>query len=169
MTRATCYGVALENGVRHMKTMWSVVFVLWVLGPSLSFAEDFLGAPVMPDGKTVSQTNERLEKTYHVPYQTAVKYYEEALKELKDVKFRDRGGEMYIEDHSNRPWHAITVSKVANDRTDIVFTRDNWTWIFGTLVLRFIGVFVVLVVLYIALSISGAIISRTVKVAGKKT
>ena len=40
--------------------------------------------------------------------------------------------------------------------------KDNWTWIIGTLVLRYIGVFVVLLVLLIGMSISGAIISRTV-------
>jgi Na+-transporting methylmalonyl-CoA/oxaloacetate decarboxylase gamma subunit len=41
--------------------------------------------------------------------------------------------------------------------------KDNWTWIIGTLVLRFIGVFVVLLFLRVGMYISGTIISRTVK------
>jgi len=44
--------------------------------------------------------------------------------------------------------------------------KDNWTWIMGTLLLRFIGVFIVLLVLFLALSVSGAIISRIVKPEG---
>jgi hypothetical protein len=40
--------------------------------------------------------------------------------------------------------------------------KDNWTWIIGTLILRYIGVFVVLIVLLIGMSVSGAIISRSV-------
>ncbi len=152
-----------------MKTLyWSFVIACWMLCPSVSFAKDFLGAPVMPGGKVVSQTDERLEKTYDVSYDAAVKFYQEALKGEKDIKVRDRGTQTLIEDHSNRPWHSVTVTKVTEGRTDIVLLKDNWTWILGTLILRFFGVFVVLVVLYIALSISGAIISRTVK-AGEQT
>ena len=153
-----------------MKTFfWSVVIALWMLCPSVSFAEDFLGAPVMPGGKVVSQTDDRLEKTYVVSYDAAVKFYQEALKGEKDIKVRDRGGQTLIEDHSNRPWHSVTITKAAEDRTDIVLLKDNWTWILGTLTLRFFGVFVVLVVLYIALSISGAIISRMVKAQEQKS
>ena len=151
-------------GFHIMKTIfWTVVIAFWMLSPNVSFAEDFLGAPVMPDGNVVSQTDERLEKTYDVSYDAAVKFYQEVLKGEKDIKFRDRGTQTFIEDHSNRRWHSITITKVADGRTDIVFLKDNWTWILGTLTLRFFGVFVVLVVLYIALSISGAVVSRLVK------
>jgi hypothetical protein len=147
-----------------MKTLfWSIVMVLWMLCPNPSFAEDFLGAPVMPGGKVVSQTDSRLEKTYDVSYEAAVKFYQEALKEEKDIKFRDRGTQTLIEEYSNRPWHSISIAKVDEGRTDIVLLKDNWTWILGTLTLRFFGVFAVLIVLYIVLEISGAIISRTVK------
>lgn len=41
--------------------------------------------------------------------------------------------------------------------------KDNWTWIIGTLVLRYIGVFIVLIVLLFGMTISGAIISRSIK------
>ena len=146
----------------------SVVIVLGVLCCSFSFAEDFLGAPVLPGGKVVSQTDERLEKTYDVSFDAAVKFYQEALKGEKDIKFREWGTQTRIEDHSNRPWQSITITKAAEGRTDIIFLKFNWTWIFGTLILRFFGVFVVLIVLYIAMSISGAIIPRLIKLAEQK-
>jgi hypothetical protein len=117
----------------------------------------------MPGGKVISQTEERLEKSYDEPFEATVKFYRDALKEEKDIKYLDRGKELYIEEHSNRPWHSVTIIKVAEGRTDVVLLKDNWTWILGTLSLRFFGVFAVLFVLYIALSISGAIMSRLVK------
>jgi len=146
-----------------MKTLSSMAIVFCVFWYTPSFAEDFLGAPVMPGGKIVSQSGERLEKTYGVSYDTAVKSYQGAMKGEKDIKFRDRGAQTLIEDHSNRPWHSVTITKVGESVTNIVFLKDNWTWILGTLTLRFFGVFIVLVVLYIALAIAGSIMSRLVK------
>jgi hypothetical protein len=151
-----------------MKTLLSVVVVLGMLCPSHSFGEDFFGAPLMPGGKEISRTGERLEKTYDVSYDAALKFYEEALKGEKDIKFRDRGTHTRIEDHSNRPWQSITIAKAGQGGTDIAVVKFNWTWILGTLTLRFFGVFVVLMVLYVAMSISGAIIPRFVKVAEQK-
>ena len=147
----------------------SVFIAFWMLCPSVSFAEDFLGAPVMPGGKAVSQTDERLEKIYDISFDAAVKFYQEALKGEKDIKFRDMGTQVLIEEYSNRPWHSVRITKVSEGQTDIVFLKDNWTWILGTLTLRFFGVFAVLIVLYIALAISGAIISRLVKAQEQKS
>jgi Na+-transporting methylmalonyl-CoA/oxaloacetate decarboxylase gamma subunit len=48
--------------------------------------------------------------------------------------------------------------------------KDNWTWIIGTLILRFVGVFVVLLFLLIGMYVSGWIISRSIgKIDGKGT
>lgn len=147
-----------------MKTrFWLFVTVLWVIAPGASMAQDFLGAPVMPGGVVVSQTDERLKKTYDVSYEEALEHYRKALKGEKDIKFLDRGAETHIEDHAARPWHSITIVKVGEGKTEVVTKKDNWTWILGTLTLRFFGVFAVLIVLYIVLEISGAIISRVVK------
>jgi hypothetical protein len=148
-----------------MKTLLrSVVIVLWMLFPGLSVAEDFLGAPVMPGGTIVSHTDARLEKSYDISYEAALRFYREALKGEKNIKFRDRGTQTHIEEYENRPWHSITITRVAEGRTDIVLLKDNWTWILGTLTLRFFGVFAVLTALYIVLAISGAAISRMVKI-----
>ncbi len=61
------------------------------------------------------------------------------------------------------PWHSITISKGGKDGTDVVIVKDNWTWIIGTLVLRYIGVFMVLMILFIGMSVSGKIISKSVQ------
>jgi hypothetical protein len=147
---------------------WSALITVLIGASGLSFGEDFLGAPVMPGGKEVSQSGERLHKTYDVSYEKAVEFYRDALKGEKDVKFRDRGDHMLIEEYSNRPWHSIRIIKAAEGRCEIAFLKDNWTWILGTLTLRFFGVFAVLFVLYVALEIAGAIISKLLKMQEQK-
>jgi hypothetical protein len=47
--------------------------------------------------------------------------------------------------------------------TSVVIMKDNWTWIIGTLILRYIGVFVVLLILYLGMSISGRIMTSWVR------
>ena len=90
-------------------------------------------------------------------------FYQEALAGYQDIKFRDWKDYTYIEDDGNLSWHSITISKQDTGGATIVIVKDNWTWIIGTLVLRYIGVFVVLLLLLIGMSISGAIISRFFK------
>jgi hypothetical protein len=52
--------------------------------------------------------------------------------------------------------------------TTVVIAKDRWTWIMGTLILRYVAVFIVLLVLYVGMKFSGAIISSTVKSAEVK-
>lgn len=146
----------------------SVVIATMALCANFSFGEDFLGAPVMPGGKVVLQTDERLEKTYDIPFAEALAFYRDALKGEKDIKFRDRGAQVLVEEYSNRPWHSIRIIKLDKGGSEIVHLKDNWTWILGTLTLRFFGVFAVLFVLYLALAIAGAIVSRLFKTQAQK-
>lgn len=126
-------------------------------------AEDFLGAPVIPGGNTTLKTESRLEITAAVSHDKAVEFYQKALEGYQDIKFRDWKDATYIEDDGSLKWHSITISKQDNGGAKIVILKDNWTWIIGTLVLRYVGVFVVLLLLLIGMSISGAIISRFFK------
>jgi hypothetical protein len=146
-----------------MKKMLLAIFIFLLTMPGPLYAEDFLGAPLIPGGETIQKTETRLEMKSSLSHDEIVAFYKEALKKNKDIKFRDWKDATYVEDDGKLPWHSITISKQTKDGATIVILKDNWTWIIGTLVLRFIGVFVVLLFLMVGMYISGTIISRSVK------
>ena len=146
-----------------MKKWVVCIFLSVMILPAGLTAEDFLGAPVIPGGKMTLKTESRLEMTAPVSHDKVVEFYQEALAGYQDIKFRDWKDYTYIEDDGNLSWHSITISKQDTEGATIVIVKDNWTWIIGTLVLRYIGVFVVLLLLLVGMSISGAIISRFFK------
>lgn len=149
-----------------MKTVFLVLLFSIISLSAYSHAEDFLGAPVVPEAKVVLKSDSRLELVSPLPHDKILEFYKEALKNSEDIRYRDWKDATYIEDDGRRPWHSITISKQGKEGTTIVIVKDNWTWILGTLVLRFIGVFVVLLLLFVGMSASGAIISRSVKKMG---
>lgn len=132
-----------------------------------SWGEDFLGAPVMPGGKTISSEESRLEKMYDMGYQDVLKYYQDAFKYHENVKFWDRKKETYIEDHNSRHWHSITITDHP-EGTKVVLIEDSWTWMISMLFFRFMAVFAVLLALYIAMSLSGMVLSRFAPNAAEK-
>ena len=146
-----------------MKKLAVCIFLFVVMLPAGLKAEDFLGVPVIAGGKTTLKTERRLEMTATVSHDKAVEFYQKALEGYQDIKFRNWKDATYIEDDGNLAWHSITISKQDTEGATIVIVKDNWTWIIGTLILRYIGVFVVLLLLLIGMSISGAIISRFFK------
>jgi len=117
----------------------ALLFLILLLFPAISNAEDFLGAPVVSQGKENLRTDARLEMKTPLSHDEVVLFYKEQLKDLSDIKFRDWKDSTYIEDDGARPWHSITISKDDKDGTTIVMVKDNWTWIIGTLILRYIG------------------------------
>ena len=150
--------------MRKTALFMGLLFFGVVIGPGFSWAEDFLGVPLIPEGKTLVKTKKRLEMLTSASHDEVVGFYKKALSDMEDVKFRNWADATYIEDDSNRRWHSITISKEPREgMTHIVIVKDNWTWIIGTLVLRFIGVFVVLLCLFGGMAIYGAILSRTAK------
>jgi hypothetical protein len=153
-----------------MKKILLPIFIFFLTIPAPLWAEDFLGAPLIPEGETIQKTDTRLEMKSHLSHDEIIEFYRQALKKHKDIKFRDWKDATYIEDDGKLAWHSITISKQAKDGANIVIVKDNWTWIIGTLVLRFIGVFVVLLFLMVGMYISGTIISRSVrKLEAKKS
>ena len=145
-----------------MKKSMLLLLVLIFL-PTSSHAEKFLGAPVIPQGKAIQKTDSRLELKTPLSHDEVVSFYREALKDFENIKFREWKDATYIEDDGKMPWHSITISKRGKGSVDVVIVKDNWTWIIGTLVLRYIGVFMVLMILFIGMSVSGKIISRSVQ------
>jgi V8-like Glu-specific endopeptidase len=128
----------------------------------------WLGAPIMPNGKEVTKESGRLVTEYDLPYNQVLPWYQDALKNYPDARYRDWKEEMYIEDQGGSKWHAIKVSKTGGAKTTVTIVKDNWTWIMATLLIRFTGVFVVLLILWIFLNISTAIVLRALKAEEKK-
>ena len=153
-----------------MKNLIAFLLAFFLCYPLSSVgAEDFLGAPVILQGKIIQKTDARLELKTELSHNEVLTFYREALKGLDDIKFRDWKDATYIEDDGSRPWHSITISKGDSTATSIIIVKDNWTWIIGTLLLRYVGVFVVLMVLFLGMSVSGKIISGSMKkIEGKK-
>lgn len=146
----------------------ALLFLILLLFPAISNAEDFLGAPVVSQGKENLRTDIRLEMKTPLSHDEVVLFYKEQLKDLPDIKFRDWKDATYIEDDGARPWHSITISKDDKDGATIVMVKDNWTWIIGTLILRYIGVFVVLMIVLLGMVVSGKIIASFVRRAEAK-
>jgi hypothetical protein len=150
-----------KNMKRYGYSLMSLIMVCFL--PCVSTAEDFLGAPLIPSAEITLKKTDRMEMTCHLSHDQVIAFYQESLKGYPDIKFREWKEATYIEDDGKLAWHSITVSKGDPSETTIVIVKDNWTWIIGTLIIRYIGVFVVLVVLLLGMSISGNIISRSIK------
>jgi len=155
-----------------MKRYLFVVIFLhtcFFMHPGFSIGDDFLGAPLIPGGKLIQKSDIRLEMKTDLTHDEVLRYYKEALKGFQDIRIRDWKEATYIEDDGNEAWHSITISKDYEGGTKVVISKDSWTWIIGTLILRYVGVFVVLLFLLIGMSLSGAIISRFAnRLEGKK-
>ncbi len=128
------------------------------------WADEFLGAPVLPGGRTIRSNQAILERHYDISEEQVLSFYKESFKDQKDLKFGHGDGQITIEEHGRLPWHKITISRDGRGETTVSITKDSWTWIIGTLTIRFIGVFVVLLVLYLIMSRSTAIIFPSVGV-----
>jgi Na+-transporting methylmalonyl-CoA/oxaloacetate decarboxylase gamma subunit len=151
-----------------MKTMkkLTLITVIVLLAPGLAHAQvpEYFDLPSVPDAEIVSRTQTRVEVTTPLSHDEVVEYYKQVVEQYEDIRFRDWAESTYIEDNGALKWHSVTISKKAADGlTTVVISKDNWTWIIGTLILRFIGVFVVLIVLLGAMTLSGAVVSRVFK------
>jgi hypothetical protein len=153
--------------MRKLLTWVGLASLLILSTRGVGLAEDFLGAPVMPGGTTVKTDKRVLEKVYDLPKGQVLDYYKDIFKDSKDIKFRDRRDRLDIDEYGNQPWQKISISLNAQGQTRVIFERDSWTWILGTLTIRFVGVFVVLIVLYGAMAVATSLIMRAEKTAAK--
>jgi hypothetical protein len=129
----------------------------------------WLGAPLLPGGTTVTDEPDRRVIEYGMPYGQVFAWYKSALSRYPDARYRDWKDEMYIEDQGGSKWHAIKISKSGGAKTLVTLKKDSWTWIFSTLLIRFVGVFVVLLVLWVGLNIASAVLRRFVRGDESKT
>lgn len=145
--------------------IFAVLFTLclWV---GAAHAEEFLGLP-LPEGRLLERTETYIKVEVPMSHQQILEFYKKVLEKEKDIKFRDWKEMTYIEDDGARPWHSINIYKDQGQNTIVQINKDKWSWIFGTLLLRYIAVFVVLMVLMIALSLAGSITGRLLKAEAK--
>jgi len=146
-----------------MKKLVTSLMLVLLLVAAPVLAGDFLGSPVRSEGQTVREDNSLLELRYNLPQEEMARFYRDALKGQSDLKLRDRSNALEIEDHGKRAWHKIMIATTASGESVVTITRDSWTWIMGTLAIRFVGVFVVLLIVYLGMSASTWIITRSLK------
>jgi hypothetical protein len=128
-----------------------------------AWAEDFLGLQLPPEGRTIKSSEESVEKVYNLPPEQVLEFFKKNLQGLKDIRFREFGGNYIVEDFGTLPWNKVLISKDKPNEAKVVVSKDSWTWILGMLTLRFTGVFVVLIMLYFATSIATGILVRVLK------
>jgi len=146
--------------------MFSILSFLTMAAPVL--AGDFLGAPVRSGGETFRSDTSLLEMRYHLPQEEIIQFYRDALKDQEDLVYKDRGESLEIEDHGKRAWHKIVIETTETGELGVTITKDSWTWIMGTLAIRFVGVFVVLLIVYLGMGASTWIITRSIKAVEAK-
>jgi hypothetical protein len=146
---------------------WIILFVLFHLSLSpVAKAEDFLGLPVLPGGRTVKSSGALLEKSYDMTAPAAIQFYKDNLRGQPDLKLHDNRQGFVIEDHGRLPWHQVVILETVKGHTSVQINKDSWTWILGTLFIRFLGVFVVLMVLYFAMAFATGFIVRSARRGG---
>ena len=151
-----------------MKRMIYVMFMISVLAVAFSPSSVHAwangtapwDAPVMPGGKVISTERTAMVIEYDLPHAKLHEWYTEALKKYPDEKFREWKDQTYIEDQGGANWHSIGIQKDGGNKTLVKITRDNMTWIWSTLLIRFAGVFIVLCLLWVLLNINSAIMKK---------
>jgi hypothetical protein len=150
------------------RCLLSTVFVL-LFFPGILTADDFLGLPLVPGGKVIEKTESLLVMEVTVPHDQALEFFKNVLKAEKNIKIREWGSATYIEDDGARPWHSITIPKQEAEKITITIKKDSWGWIISTLTLRYIAVFIVLIIIYASILVSGKVVSAAIKrTEGKK-
>ncbi|MCD6293863.1 MAG: hypothetical protein J7M20_02835 [Deltaproteobacteria bacterium] len=153
-----------------MKNYLVFLLILMCFSPVCSSAEDFLGAPLPQQKEIISKADNRISFRSALSHDAMVRYYKGALSKYEDIKFYDKQDRTYIEDHGKMKWHSIMILKGEKDGAGVVvlIVKDNWTWIIGTLIIRYIGVFVVLMVICLTMAVSGIILPWLISKAGEK-
>jgi hypothetical protein len=135
---------------------------IFLAAPGLSAAESFQ-APVPDGGKLLTPEDSGTVNLLYreVTLKEIIGFYRDNLKDKENINWKEtanlRG--IVIHDWGNREWHKIEVAEDTESGVQITINRDSWTWVLGTLVIRFVGVFTVLVILMITLYISGFIMT----------
>ncbi|GEM_PF-445064 len=143
----------------------SIVIMQLLFACSVLYASgDFL--PSLPDGgETVSRTRAGMVTLQYQgqSVQQIAGFYKNLFQGTTDIGFRavKENSEIIINDWGTSKWQKILITDNGDGSTMVLITKDSWTWILGTLIIRFVGVFVVLTVLLIVLNVLSSIVSKS--------
>jgi len=152
-----------------MKRFLLLTVLALLVFPGILTGDDFLGLPLVPGGKVIEKTDILLVMEVTMPHDQALEFFKNVLKGEKDIKIREWESATYIEDDGARPWHSITIPKQEAEKITITIKKDSWGWIISTLTLRYIAVFIVLIIIYASILVSGRVIAAVEKrTEGKK-
>lgn len=146
-----------------MRKLIALVTLLLLLTAASAWAKEYLGLPLFDPGVAGKVDEMEFEATYPVAPEKVLEFYKKALEGEQDVRFREFGGNLLVEDFGARPWNKILIAKGDPAQAKVTITKDSWTWIIGMLSLRFMGVFTVLLVLFLAMAFATGMIKRAVK------
>lgn len=146
-----------------MKKLIAVFTLLFALASAQAWANEFLGLPLFDQGVAGKADEMEFEATYPVAPEKVLEFYKKALEGQQDIRFREFGGNLLVEDFGARPWNKVLIAKGDPAQAKVTITKDSWTWIIGMLSLRFMGVFTVLLVLFLAMALATNVIKRAVK------
>jgi len=149
-----------------MKKIIIKLILMFLILSAGAYAESNFGAPVPGGGEVVASDDSSVVNILYknLTLKEIEDFYKEKLDDKKNIKWTDadENSNTVIYDWGNRNWHKIELAdKGSQEGALVMIMEDNWTWIIGTLVIRFVGVFVVLLILMIALYVSGKIISKS--------
>lgn len=151
-----------------MKRCLLLSVILFLVFPGISSGDDFPGLPLIPGSKVIEKTEALLVMEANMSHDQALDFFKNVLKDEKDIKIREWEEMTYIEDDGNRPWHSISIPRGEERKITVTIKKDSWAWILSTLTLRYIAVFVVLMIIFLSISVSGKIVSGAVNRADAK-
>lgn len=143
------------------KVALSLILLLSCSGAA--WADQFLGLDLLPGSAKVTAGEGRLELTTSLSPQQVIDFHKSQLGEEKDVRFREWAGRHIVEDFGVKPWNKIIITAEGPNLTRVVITKDSWTWTFSMLALRLLGVFTVLLCLFLSTSLFTGLINRKVR------
>ena len=146
------------------KIIFSILFI-FLTSVGLYASQNF-EAPVAPGGimPAIQDSNSITLQYKDLSSAEIINFYKDKFKNESDLNWKEYADHTIINDWGSRDWHKITITPQDSAQGGKVKIKgESWTWIIGTLVIRFFGVLIVLVVLWIALYISGVILSRTLE------
>lgn len=142
-----------------MKKLLIMLVLASLLRGLPAFSEELV--PVPAGGKEITQpADDVVTYQYNTISLSEIKaFYGNLFKDDETISWQNpkRFKGLLINDWGSKKWHCISVVDKGPNDIEITVMRDSWTWIIGSLAVRFVGVLIVLSILMVALYLSGSL------------